>query len=54
MEHHFEPLSEEASNKVLENIGSDRKASGPTTLADLYNSDENFHEKKEEKKKVGF
>ena len=54
VEHHFEPLSEEASNKVLENIGSDRKASGPTTLADLYNSDENFHEKKEEKKKVGF
>lgn len=54
VEHHFEPLSEGAANKLLESIGSDRRVSEPTTLADIYNSDENFHEKKESKKKVGF
>lgn len=53
VEHHFDPLPEDAANKLLESMGSDRRVSEPTTLADIYNSDDNFHEKKQENK-VGF
>jgi len=53
VEHHFEPLSEDAANRLLESIGSERRVSEPTTLADIYNSDDNFHEKKKDNK-VGF
>lgn len=53
LEHHFGPLSQEASDRVLEKIGSDRRASGPMTLAEIYNPDDNFHEEKEERR-VGF
>lgn len=54
VEHHFEALSAEDANRVLEKSGSDRRASEPMTLAEIYNPDENFHEEPEEKRKVGF
>jgi hypothetical protein len=53
VEHHFGPLSEEASNRVLERVGDGRRASGPMTLAEIYNPDDNFHVEKQENK-VGF
>lgn len=53
VEHHFEPLSAEMANGLLESIGSDRRVSGPVSLAEIYNPDENFHSA-EEKRKVGF
>lgn len=53
LEHHFGPLSEEAANRVLERTGSERRASGPMTLAEIYNPDDNYHREKEERK-VGF
>lgn len=54
VEHHFEALSAEDANKVLERSGSERRTSEPMTLAEIYNPEENFHEEPEEKKKVGF
>lgn len=54
LEHHFGPLSAEAANRVLERSGSDRRTSEPMTLAEIYNPDDNYHEKPEEKRKVGF
>jgi hypothetical protein len=53
VEHHFEPLPAEMANTLLASIGSDRVVTEPTSLADIYNPDENFHEEEEERK-VGF
>ena len=53
VEHHFEPLPPEMANRLLESMGSDRRVSEPTSLAEIYNPDDNFH-KEEEKSKVGF
>lgn len=53
VEHHFSALAEENANRVLESMGSDRRASEPMTLAEIYNADDNFHEEKE-RRKVGF
>lgn len=53
VEHHFNPLSVEDSNKLLEKLNSKRKADSPMTLADIYNEEENFHEEKK-KNKLGF
>lgn len=54
LEHHFGPLSVEAANSLLEKMDSDRRVSEPTTLAEIYNPEDNFHEVPEEKKRVGF
>lgn len=53
VEHHFEPLSADMANLLLEKLGSERRVSGPTSLAEIYNPEENFHEEKE-RRKVGF
>ena len=53
VEHHFKALSVDDSNKILESVGSDRRTEKPMTLAEIYNSDDNFHEEKEISK-VGF
>lgn len=53
VEHHFESLSVEDSNKLLNKIGSERTTDKSMTLADIYNDEDNFHEEKE-KNKVGF
>ncbi len=53
VEHHFNPLSVEDSNKLLEKLGSKRRTNSSMTLADIYNEEDNFHCKKE-KNKVGF
>lgn len=54
MEHHFKALDADAANRVLKNMGSDRRTSEPMTLAEIYNSEDNFHKDAEEKKRVGF
>lgn len=53
VEHHFNPLDADMANALLKSIGSDRKVSEPTCLAEIYNPEENFHEQ-EEIRKVGF
>lgn len=53
IEHHFKALPADDCNKIFKDMGSERRTDEPMTLADIYNSDENFHEQ-EEKKKVGF
>jgi adenosyl cobinamide kinase/adenosyl cobinamide phosphate guanylyltransferase len=53
LEHHFKALPEEAANILLDKMETGRKASGPMTLAEIYNPDDNFHEE-EERRKVGF
>jgi adenosyl cobinamide kinase/adenosyl cobinamide phosphate guanylyltransferase len=53
LEHHFEPLSAEEANRLLERMGSDRRTSEPMTLAEIYNPEDNFHEEREERR-VGF
>lgn len=53
LEHHFKALPEDAANALLDKMGKGRKASGPMTLAEIYNPDDNFHEE-EERRKVGF
>jgi ATP-dependent 26S proteasome regulatory subunit len=54
VEHHFSPLDSDAANALLKSVGSDRRVDGPTTLAEIYNPDDNFHEEQEDKKRVGF
>jgi hypothetical protein len=54
LEHHFGPLPQDAADRLLEKIGSENRASGPMTLAEIYNPDDNYHEEPEEKRKVGF
>ena len=53
VEHHFEPLSAEMANGLLEKLGQERRVSEPASLAEIYNPEENFHEE-EERKKLGF
>jgi len=53
VEHHFVPISKDAADVIFERVGSERRASGPMTLAEIYNEEDNFHEE-EEKRKVGF
>lgn len=53
VEHHFELLPADMANKLLESMGSERRVSDPTSLAEIYNPDDNFHEE-EHKRKVGF
>lgn len=53
LEHHFEALPADAANRLLEKIGSDRKVSEPTTLAEIYNPNDNYH-REEQVRKVGF
>jgi energy-coupling factor transporter ATP-binding protein EcfA2 len=53
LEHYFKALSVEDSNKLLNKIGSSKKTDVPMTLAEIYNEEDNFHEKKEQKR-VGF
>jgi hypothetical protein len=52
-EHHFEELTPDKCNKIFENLGSDRKTDIPMSLADIFNSEENYH-KEEKKNKIGF
>ena len=53
LEHHFEPLSIENSNKLLKKLGIKKTANAPMTLAEIYNNEENYAKTKEEKK-IGF
>jgi hypothetical protein len=53
VEHHFEPLPADMANRLLESIGLDKRVSEPTSLAEIYHPDDNFHEE-EEQRKVGF
>jgi hypothetical protein len=53
MEHHFKALSPEECNKVFKSMKSKRRTEEPMTLAEIYNEDDNFHEK-EERRRVGF
>jgi len=53
MEHHFSALDADAANSIFEATGSERRTSEPMTLAEIYNSDDNFHEE-EETRRVGF
>jgi hypothetical protein len=52
-EHKFTPLSVENSNILLKNLGSSKTVEGPTSLADIYNIDEELF-RVENNKKIGF
>ena len=52
-EHKFEPLSVEESNKLLKHLGKKKTVDKPTTLADIYNIDEDVV-RVENKKQIGF
>jgi len=52
-EHKFEPLSIEESNKLLKHLGKKKTVDKPTTLADIYNIDEDVV-RVENKKQIGF
>lgn len=55
LEHHFKALPPEDCNKIFKSLKSDRTTDVPMTLAEIYNEEDNFHPKEEEKKKrVGF
>ena len=54
VEHHFKALSSDDANRLLESVGSSRRTDSPMTLAEIYNDEDNFHEKEGEKRKVGF
>lgn len=53
VEHHFEPLPADMANRLLQSLGSERRVAEPTSLAEIYHPDDNFHEE-EERRKVGF
>jgi len=50
----FDPLSAEASNKLLENIGKPQRTSKPLTLTEIYNIEEEVSVIQEERPKIGF
>jgi len=52
-EHHFEELSPDKCNKVFESLGSKRRTEVPMSLAEIFNSEDNYHQE-EEIKKIGF
>lgn len=52
-EHHFEELSIEKCNKIFKNMGLDKKADKPMSLAEIFNDEDNYH-KEEEEKTIGF
>jgi SpoVK/Ycf46/Vps4 family AAA+-type ATPase len=53
-EHYFDELSIDKCNKIFESLGLDKKTDIPMTLADIFNSEENYCKKEEDKKKIGF
>jgi hypothetical protein len=53
VEHKFTPLSIENSNKLLKYLGKEKTVDKPTSLADIYNIDEDLI-KVENKQKIGF
>lgn len=53
LEHQFNELSVEDSNRIFEKINPSRKTDIPLSLAEIYNNEDNYV-KKEEKRKVGF
>ena len=52
-EHKFGPLSVNDSNKLLKYLGKEKTVDKPTTLADIYNIDEEVF-KTENKTSIGF
>jgi len=52
-EHKFTPLSVEDSNKLLKHLGKEKTVDKPTTLADIYNIDEDLV-RVENKTQIGF
>jgi len=54
LEHHFEPLSIENSNKLLKKLGVKKTTSVPMTLAEIYNNSEENYTKEKEEKRIGF
>lgn len=52
-EHKFTPLSVEESNKLLIHNGSEKRVDKPTSLADIYNIDEDLI-RVEDNQKIGF
>jgi len=55
IDHHFIALTVEQSNILLEKIGIDHKTDVPMTLAEIYNKEDNYYEKKQDEKiRVGF
>jgi len=54
LEHHFEPLSVEGSNKLLKKLGVKKSTNRPMTLAEIYNNNEENYAKEKEEKKIGF
>lgn len=52
-EHHFTELSPDKCNQIFKEIGSSRVTEVPLTLAEIFNEQDNYHNK-EEKKKIGF
>lgn len=53
VEHKFTPLSVENSNKLLKHLGKEKMVDKPTSLADIYNIDEELI-KVDNKQKIGF
>lgn len=53
VEHHFQALSPDECNKIFKSMKSKKRTEVPMTLAEIYNEDDNFHEK-DEKRRVGF
>jgi len=55
-EHHFDELTADQANIILQKIGSKRKADKNMTLAEIYNEEGGMEEKEKEseKKRIGF
>jgi hypothetical protein len=55
-EHHFDELTADQANIILQKIGSKRKADKNMTLAEIYNEEGGMEEKSQEKekKRIGF
>jgi hypothetical protein len=55
-EHHFDELTVDQANIILQKIGSKRKADKNMTLAEIYNEEGGMEEKaqEKEKKRIGF
>lgn len=52
-EHHFDELAPDKCNKIFQSLNLDKRTNTPMSLADIFNSEDNYH-KEESKKKIGF
>jgi SpoVK/Ycf46/Vps4 family AAA+-type ATPase len=54
LEHKFDKLNVNDSNKLLDHLGKNYQTKEPMTLSEIYNIDEEFYKMEDKREKIGF